>query len=93
MGLKRCRLKDRDQRRLLEFFVLEVTARAAADLMGIQVNTAALFYRKIRIEFDSNAYFGFDELTGWTYFNLNAIYEKFPDAENTVVEADVYHSN
>ena len=49
MGLKRCRLKDRDQRKLLEYFVLEVTARAAADLMGIQVNTAALFYRKIRI--------------------------------------------
>lgn len=49
MGLKRCRLRDRDQRKLLEFFVAEVTARAAADLMGIQVNTAALFYRKIRI--------------------------------------------
>lgn len=49
MGLKRCRLKDRDQRKLLEFFVAEVTARAAADLMGLQVNTAALFYRKIRI--------------------------------------------
>lgn len=49
MGLKRCRLKGRDQRKLLEFFVAEVTARAAADLMGIQVNTAALFYRKIRI--------------------------------------------
>jgi transposase len=49
MGLKRCRLRDKDQRKLLEFFVAEVTARAAADLMGIQVNTAALFYRKIRI--------------------------------------------
>lgn len=49
MGLKRCRLRDSEQRRLLEFFVAEVTARAAADLMGLQVNTAALFYRKIRI--------------------------------------------
>ena len=49
MGLKRCRLKDREQCKLLEFFVAEVTARAAADLMGIQANTAALFYRKIRI--------------------------------------------
>jgi len=49
MGLKRCKLKDRDQRKLVKYFVLEVTARAAADLMGIQVNTAALFYRKIRI--------------------------------------------
>lgn len=49
MALRRCKLKDKDQRRLLEFFVLEVTARAAADLMGFQVNTAALFYRKVRM--------------------------------------------
>lgn len=49
MGLKRCKLKARVQRRLLEFFVLEVTARASADLMDIQANTATLFYNKIRI--------------------------------------------
>ena len=49
MGLKRCKLKDSVQRKLLEFFVAEVTARTAADLIGIQVNTAALFYRKIRM--------------------------------------------
>lgn len=49
MGLKRCRLRDSEQRKLLEFFVAEVTARAAADLMGLQANTAALFYRKIRM--------------------------------------------
>jgi len=49
MGLKRCRLRDSVQRKLLEFFVAEVTARTAAALMGMQVNTAALFYRKIRI--------------------------------------------
>ncbi len=36
------------QLRLLEFFVLEVTARSAADILGIQPNSAALFYRKIR---------------------------------------------
>ena len=36
------------QLRLLEFFVLEVTARSAADLVGIQVNSAARFYHKIR---------------------------------------------
>lgn len=28
--------------------MLEVTARAAADLMGLQPNTVALYYRKIR---------------------------------------------
>ena len=36
------------QRKLLEYFVLEVTARSAADLLGIHPNSAALFYRKIR---------------------------------------------
>lgn len=30
------------------FFVLEVTARATADILGIHPNSAALFYRKIR---------------------------------------------
>lgn len=49
MGLKYCRLSDNRQRKLLEYFVLEVTARAAADLTEIQANTAALFYRKIRM--------------------------------------------
>ena len=49
MSLKHCKLKYKEQRKLLEYFVLEVTARAAADLMGIQANTAALFYRKVRI--------------------------------------------
>ena len=33
---------------MLEFFVLEVTARSAADVLGIQPNSAALFYKKIR---------------------------------------------
>jgi len=33
---------------LLGFFVFEVTARSAADLLGIQPNTAILFYQKIQ---------------------------------------------
>ena len=33
---------------MLEFFVLEVTARSSADLLGIRANTAILFYTKIR---------------------------------------------
>jgi len=33
---------------MLEFFVLEVTARSDADLLEIHPNTAALFYKKIR---------------------------------------------
>lgn len=49
MGLKHCRLKDREHRKLLEFFVAEVTVRVTADLVGVQANTAALFYRIIRV--------------------------------------------
>ncbi|MDP0384291.1 IS1595 family transposase [Glaesserella parasuis] len=43
-----CKLKKSIQKKLLEFFMLEVTARSAADLLVIQPNSAILFYRKIR---------------------------------------------
>ena len=48
MKITRCKLLKKHQLRLLEFFVLEVTARSAADILGIQPNTAMLFYKKIR---------------------------------------------
>lgn len=48
MGLNRCKLSAKTQTRLVEFFVLEVTARSAASVLGIQPNTAALYYRKLR---------------------------------------------
>ena len=48
MKLSNCKLSKKIQFKLLEFFVLEVTARSAADLLGIQPNSAALFYTKIR---------------------------------------------
>ena len=48
MKITRCKLSKNVQRKLLEYFVLEVTARSAADLLGIHPNSAALFYRKIR---------------------------------------------
>ena len=48
MAISHCRLKKSTQSRLLEYFVLEVTARSAANLLGIQPNSAILFYRKVR---------------------------------------------
>ncbi len=50
MAISHCRLSKSMQLRLLEYFVLEVTARSAADLLGIQANSAILFYRKVRQE-------------------------------------------
>ena len=48
MGLTRCKLNKKQQTRLLEFFVGEVTARSAADLLRISYHTAHLFYHKLR---------------------------------------------
>ena len=49
MKITHCKLKKKVQKELLRFFVLEVTARSAADILGIHPNSAALFYRKIRM--------------------------------------------
>ncbi|WAL56162.1 hypothetical protein [Avibacterium paragallinarum] len=49
MKITYCKLKKSIQKKLLEFFVAEVTARTAANLLDIQPNTAALFYHKIRL--------------------------------------------
>ncbi|HEZ2806229.1 TPA: IS1595 family transposase, partial [Neisseria meningitidis] len=48
MKITHCKLKKKVQKELLRFFVLEVTAHSAADILGIHPNSAALFYRKIR---------------------------------------------
>ena len=62
MKITRCKLSKKVQRRLLEFFTAEVTARTAADLLNIQPNTAALFYHKIRLVIDYHFSLGADEL-------------------------------
>ena len=49
MQITNCKLSKRVQKKLLDFFVLQVTARSAADILGIQPNSAILFYRKIRM--------------------------------------------
>jgi transposase len=48
MQISHCKLLRKQQLKLLEYFVLEVTARAASNLLEIQPNSAALFYRKLR---------------------------------------------
>jgi len=41
-------IKEKYSKKLLEFFILEVTARLAASLPGIQIKSAILFHQKIR---------------------------------------------
>ena len=49
MQTTNCKFSKRNQKKLLEFFVLQVTARSAANILGMQPNSAILFYRKIRM--------------------------------------------
>ena len=49
--------------------------------------------RKVNIPRPSNACFGFDKTTGWTFFDLNALHDEYADSEGTVVEVDFYHAN
>lgn len=49
--------------------------------------------RKIHIPRPSNACFGFDVTTGWTFFDLNALHDEYRDVPETVIEADFYHAN
>ena len=42
-------IKEKSTERTAPFFLIEFTARSAADLLGIHPNSAVLFYRKIRM--------------------------------------------
>ena len=62
MKITHCKLKKKVQKELLRFFVLEVTARSAADILGIHPNSAALFYRKIRMVINYHLALAADEV-------------------------------
>ncbi|MBD1906143.1 FAD-dependent oxidoreductase [Funiculus sociatus GB2-A5] len=55
--------------------------------------TRLWFDRKINIPRPSNACFGFNATTGWTFFDLNALHDEYRDEPGTVIEADFYHAN
>jgi transposase len=48
MERRKIRLKNEQQRRLLEHFVAGTTARVAASLVGVHRNSAAYFYQRVR---------------------------------------------
>ena len=62
MQISNCKLSKRVQKKLLEFFVLQVTARSAADILRIQPNSAILFYRKIRMVISHHLALAVDEV-------------------------------
>lgn len=49
MYTRKSRLSPRKQNRLIEHFVAGTTARAAAQIIGVQANTAAKFYMRLRL--------------------------------------------
>ena len=70
MKITHCKLKKKVQKELLRFFVLQVTARSAADILDIQPNTAILFYRTIRMVISHHLVLAADEVlrvpSSWT---------------------------
>ncbi|XP_074275699.1 uncharacterized protein LOC141599557 [Silene latifolia] len=68
---------------------LKVLNLASIDALSVKLR----FDRKINIPKPCNVCSGFDAITGWTFFDLNAIYAEFENEEVTVLQADFYHAN
>lgn len=49
--------------------------------------------RKVTVPYKSNACFGFDKATGWTFFDLTQLHDELKDSPVTVLEADFYHAD
>jgi uncharacterized protein with NAD-binding domain and iron-sulfur cluster len=68
--------------------------RDLSNLGAIDVLATRLWFdRKVNIRHPSNACFGFDPTTGWTFFDLNVLHDEFRDEPGSVIEADFYHAN
>lgn len=65
--------------------------RAVNKLYAIDVMAVRLYLdRKIQLDRPSNAVFGFDDTTGWTIFDLNALHDRYRSESNSVIECDFY---
>ena len=68
--------------------------RDISNLGAVDVLATRLWFdRKIAIPHPSNACFGFNSTTGWTFFDLNALHDEYKSEPGTVIEADFYHAN
>ncbi len=65
-----------------------------SNLGAIDVLATRLWFdKKVDIPLPSNACFGFDKTTGWTFFDLNNLHDEYKDLSGSVIEADFYHAN
>lgn len=68
--------------------------RNLQNLSSIDVLAVRLWFdKRINIPLPSNACFGFDNTTGWTFFDLNTLHDKYKDEAGSVIEVDFYHAN
>ncbi len=68
--------------------------RNLRNLGGIDVLATKLWFdRRVNIPLPSNACFGFDATTGWTFFDLNTLHDRYHHEVGSVVEVDFYHAN
>lgn len=68
--------------------------RDISNLGAVDVLATRLWFdRKVAIPRPSNACFGFNSTTGWTFFDLNALHDEYKNEPGTVIEADFYHAN
>ncbi len=61
----------------------------AIDILAVRL----WFDRLVNIPLPSNACFGFDATTGWTFFDLNTLHDQYEGEKGSVVEVDFYHAN
>ncbi len=65
-----------------------------SNLGGIDVLATRLWFdRQVNVPLPSNACFGFDPTTGWTFFDLNTLHDEYKEETGSVIEADFYHAN
>jgi uncharacterized protein with NAD-binding domain and iron-sulfur cluster len=68
--------------------------RNLSNLGSIDVLATRLWLdRKVTMQHPSNACFGFQPTTGWTFFDLNTLHDEYRDAPGSVIEVDYYHAN
>jgi uncharacterized protein with NAD-binding domain and iron-sulfur cluster len=68
--------------------------RDLSNLGAIDVLATRLWFdRKVNMRHPSNACFGFDPTTGWTFFDLNVLHDEYRDEPRSVIEVDFYHAN
>ncbi|MBD2461400.1 FAD-dependent oxidoreductase [Oscillatoria sp. FACHB-1407] len=86
-GMQKIVSNSPNLRRLPEF--CKLMNLGAIDVLA----TRLWFDRKVSVPRPSNACFGFDTTTGWTFFDLNTLHDEWQEAEGSVIEADFYHAN